>query len=400
MSEPITSPSSRTQQPYIGLALSGGGARAMAFHLGCLRALHDRGVLGNVKVLSTVSGGSVIGACYAYGDDDFQAFDKKVVALLRSGLQRRIASEALLSPELFKIVLTLVLSGLPALGLWFVGALLGLLRSLTEIPTRPIEEWIASLRRRLPIWGSLTTAFERALNKSFAGKTIRDGCREGLHVVINACDLKTGTAFRFGSKRSGGWRYGEVANEVPTVAKAVAASAAFPILLPPLVETFEFRKRGKVESHTVFLTDGGVFDNLGVAVLEPGRDAEITDTYPVSHIISLNAGAGQLDGSDQPFWWTGRVARSFEAVHRKSQDHVYGRLHRFVETGELRGFGMVYLGQQDEGLPHRPPDLVSRDQVRHYPTDFAPMSGRDLDLLTRRGEQLTQVILDRYLPNL
>src|SRR3546814_1286445 len=36
----------------IGLALSGGGSRAIAFHLGCLRALHDRGVLPKVSVLS------------------------------------------------------------------------------------------------------------------------------------------------------------------------------------------------------------------------------------------------------------------------------------------------------------------------------------------------------------
>jgi hypothetical protein len=32
----------------IGLALSGGGSRAIAFHLGCLRALQERGVLQKV----------------------------------------------------------------------------------------------------------------------------------------------------------------------------------------------------------------------------------------------------------------------------------------------------------------------------------------------------------------
>lgn len=50
----------------IGLALSGGGSRAMAFHLGCLRALDDVGILDQIRVLSTISGGSVIGAYYAY----------------------------------------------------------------------------------------------------------------------------------------------------------------------------------------------------------------------------------------------------------------------------------------------------------------------------------------------
>ena len=56
------------ENPRIGLALSGGGSRAIAFHLGCLRALHDLGILRNVQTLSTVSGGSVVGTLYAATD--------------------------------------------------------------------------------------------------------------------------------------------------------------------------------------------------------------------------------------------------------------------------------------------------------------------------------------------
>ena len=100
--------------------------------------------------------------------------------------------------------------------------------------------------RSLPIWGSLTTAFERALGKLlFGSKTMADVGRSDLEVVVNACDLRTGTAFRFGSRRSGGCRYGEIAGRAPMVAKAVASSAAFPILLPPLIETFDFSKGGR-----------------------------------------------------------------------------------------------------------------------------------------------------------
>ena len=83
-----------------------------------------------------------------------------------------------------------------------------------------------------------------------------------------------------------------------------------------------------------------------------------------------------------------------------SQQCQDSRLHRHVETGELDGFGMVYLGQQDHRLPYRPTDLVGRDEVRNYPTDFASISAKDLDLLTKRGEQLAHIILDRYLPHL
>ncbi|MEO8498164.1 MAG: hypothetical protein ABI614_24120, partial [Planctomycetota bacterium] len=38
----------------IALALSGGGYRAAAFHLGTLRTLHEAGLLQSVDVLSTV----------------------------------------------------------------------------------------------------------------------------------------------------------------------------------------------------------------------------------------------------------------------------------------------------------------------------------------------------------
>lgn len=48
----------------VGLALSGGGFRASLFHIGVLARLAEMDILKNVSVLSTVSGGSIIGAYY------------------------------------------------------------------------------------------------------------------------------------------------------------------------------------------------------------------------------------------------------------------------------------------------------------------------------------------------
>jgi NTE family protein len=386
------------RKPFLALALSGGGARAMAFHLGCLRALHDRRILQKVRVISTVSGGSVLGAYYAYGPTDFETFDRNVVAVLESGIQGAIAREVLFTSQLPKILGTLLVTGTLSLALWVARVLLSLPRRLMGLPTIGIERTLAAAARSLPIWGSLTTAFERALvRRLFGNKTMADVAKPDLEVVINACDLRTGTSFRFGSRRSGGWRYGEVCGPPPSVAKAVASSAAFPILLPPLIETFDFRKGGREYQDRVVLTDGGVFENLGVSPLEPGRSSDITVAFPTTHIISLNAGAGQMESDLTYFWWVGRVAQSFSAVHRKVQDATYQRLHNFVENGELEAFGMIYLGQQDNRLPWSPPELVRREEVSEYPTDFAPISPKNLELLTKRGEQLTQIIVDRYL---
>ncbi len=48
----------------LGLALSGGGFRASFFHIGVLARMATMGLLRHVEVISTVSGGSIIGALY------------------------------------------------------------------------------------------------------------------------------------------------------------------------------------------------------------------------------------------------------------------------------------------------------------------------------------------------
>jgi len=50
---------------YIALCLSGGGYRAATYALGTLRMLDELNLLDGVKFLSTVSGGTFMGLCFA-----------------------------------------------------------------------------------------------------------------------------------------------------------------------------------------------------------------------------------------------------------------------------------------------------------------------------------------------
>lgn len=60
----------------IGIALSGGGYRAAAFHLGTLRALDRLGILSKIDVISSVSGGSILSAYYGlHKDESFEQID-------------------------------------------------------------------------------------------------------------------------------------------------------------------------------------------------------------------------------------------------------------------------------------------------------------------------------------
>ena len=56
--------SSDTRPCKLGLALSGGGFRASFFHLGVLKRLAEMGLLQQVNVLSTASGGSIVAGLY------------------------------------------------------------------------------------------------------------------------------------------------------------------------------------------------------------------------------------------------------------------------------------------------------------------------------------------------
>lgn len=393
----------RRKSQQIGLALSGGGARAIAFHLGCLRALHDRGILQKVQVLSSVSGGSVIGAMYAYIDEPFHQFDQRVVELLRSGLLGSITRRMLSPKVLLNSVLTMLTAGIAAKS-----------TDSLRLTTRSLSRLLGLKRGRIPtaFWGpqppltrktSRTTAFEFALRDGiFGDRKLTDGVRPGLEVVINACELRTGSAFRFGTRESGCWRFGRLENNNLPVAFAVAASAAYPVLLPAIDQKFEFAsQQGEKSSARVLLTDGGIFDNLGVTCMEPGRsDAFSSNVYCPDYIIACDAGAGLFSDDSIPYWWPTRMVRAFDSVFRKVQNAAYQRLHSHVASGRLKGFVLSYLGQQDHRLPYHPSNLVPRNQVANYPTDFSPMSDDTIASLAARGEVLTRLLIERYCPEL
>ena len=376
----------------IGLALSGGGSRAVAFHLGCFRALHDLGLLGRLQVISSVSGGSVISAMYAYSIESFSDFDDRVVNLLRRGLQRDIVREALRPNAIRKAAQAQILIGAAIITRLFHRPISSMLRPGTDLlKTPPVRTF------------SRSEAFREALRRSLFGNTLmKDVARESLDTVVNATELRTGSAFRFGSRQSGCWRFGTIAPHEAFVADAVAASAAYPVLLPALDREYRFSKRGSTTDPTrVLLADGGVFENLGASPMEPGREPSIsTNVFGPEYIICCDAGTGLFDDDNYAMCWPTRMHRSFLTVFRKLQDATRNRLHRLAEHADISGFVLSYLGQDDRKLPWVPPELPKRAEVREYPTDFAAMKREDIDRLALRGELLTRSLVAYYLPDL
>lgn len=360
--------------PKIGLAISGGGFRATAFGLGCLRALRDRDLLGSLRAVSGVSGGALLAALYGYGPEEFETFDAMVVDLLRSGIQLEALVHALRPDRI----------------LWR-----GVDGSLALLDRRPRRE--PRLRRHTRT-DSMTATFAR---RAFHGKLMEDPTHPQSEIVLSATDLRTSNAVRFGSRLSACSAYGVIEGHV-TVAEAVAASAAYPLLLPAVERRYNFRPAhgGPGTSRSVLLSDGGIYDNLASSVLEPGRSsAHTSQVFALDYILLADAGRGALKLTEDHFL-ASRMQRSFNTTYRRAQDGSKSVLYGAVEAGRLQGLVHAYLGMDDGKLPAPIPGLVPRDAVSDYGTNFRSMSLENVKALTGRGEQLMRALIEFYCPDL
>ncbi len=225
-------PTRELRGPKLAIALSGGGYRAMLYHLGALRRLNEFGLLSAMDRLSTVSGGSLAGA---------------ILGLHWSSLTFGTDGVA---------------AGFDAVQ-----------RDIMAIADRTIDIPSAALGF-LP-WTTGAEQIARKLDRRFKGARLADLPHEGPRFTFNSTNQQTGNLFRwapaYGADHGAGW----IDNPTLTLAETVAASAAFPPWLSPL----RIRVPGTlVDANTkepkpnqpdwLWLTDGGVYDNLGIETLK------------------------------------------------------------------------------------------------------------------------------------
>ena len=231
---------SRRDPDFIALALSGGGSRAAVFSAAVMFELERHGILRQVDVLSSASGGSVAAALYAASCDDAQDCPGTVNPDLRRTIWRESEIYPLLQQNF-------------------------------------IDRW------RINCWrpGNIVryaTYFDRTdvMAETFA-ETLFGGARETEssflfrdlnprrpYLILNATnntdsvavpEIFTFTEQDFGTLRS--------RLDLFPVAYGVAGSAAF----PGAFHYVTLRDYGTQESKFVHLMDGGVQDNLGIETL-------------------------------------------------------------------------------------------------------------------------------------
>lgn len=377
----------------IALALSGGGSRAIAFHLGCLRALYRNGLLEKIDTICSVSGGSVLAALYCTHEGDFKSFEARVRAELAQGFVARSVKVALTTAE-----------GVMALGVF--GALVAertlaaaLSLALIPFPTRRARiKWLASSAIRRS--HSRTTILRRVFAKVLQHAALSDLRDDRPKLIILACELRTKSAFYFAKDGMGSWRLGNASSRGVSLAQAVAASAAYPVALPALDESITFTRSasGQKSEHRerVILTDGGVYDNLGLSPFWPGRESRISlHVREHRNVIACRAGYG-LDRAPAASLWPSRMIGTIESLAARAQNAAINRLFDLQRAGVFDRVIMPYLDQEDRELVHRAPDDVRREEVSNYPTDFSPMASDWIDRLIRRGDEQVEALLKQY----
>lgn len=222
-----------TRRPIvIAVALSGGGYRAAAIHAGLLQALDERCV--PIRYLSTVSGGSIIGAYYALG----------------------------YPPSLFKTKLLDHRPGLPDdfLSMHWV-----------------ILDWF--WRK----WNSADTYARHFRNVFFGSKTLADTTLTP-QLLVNATDIEEEADHARETFYKGRHQNYPGLDRTP-LADLVAASGAFPGAFQPKTIRW-LPARGSGAPRTRRLVDGGVVENLGLEGLDRFRRLKSGERLPDLTIIS------------------------------------------------------------------------------------------------------------------
>ena len=303
----------------------------MLFHLGVVRCFKDAGLLDRVSHVFAVSGGSILAAHlalhwsdYAGTSEQFEGRAQQLIAFSQSNVRARV------------------------------------LRRLYRSPTEVLQDLYDEL---------------------FEGQTLHQMAADGQRKFsLLTTDVNTGEPACFTAR---GLQLNIVSEqdrrEIPCsnqrVALAVAASSAFPALFPPITLTKEILAVSEMQlPRTLQLTDGGVYDNLGVWALRaaPGRQS-------MPSILSDASLGFDWTSVKQPL----RVIRLLRTVNR-SFDIASRRVYEF-ERAFLKQEDIVpiLIGDTVTEEPCLTPEV--QRQLQFVRTDFDRFRDDEIRALCQHG---------------
>lgn len=350
------------ENSHISLCLSGGGFRATFFHLGLIDYLRSAGKLNQVKNIYSVSGGSITAAYLVLNWDRFvgskESYENACAELVRFGQRdlrgRIIRRWILFSPLRLMPFMRHRFSRLGLLQRYY-GTLFNraLLQDLAVMPQQPNLKILST---------SMTTG--------------------------NLCSFdSTGFEVTFGSESR------RFMTQLVPISFAVAASSAFPPMFPPL----ELKRRdinASVENFNLesdFLTDGGVYDNLGIRKL---MQTEVGGTDNWLCLISDASGAFDWNPDSSFSFVIDRTIRTTDILMKRVADLEADDWSALADQDDPKLF---YIGISDvvsaEDLSSAQTSDVQK-AVAQIRTDLDAFSDIEIASLMRHGHEVARKVLD------
>jgi NTE family protein len=339
---PLQLPQGRTA---FGLTFSGGGFRATLAALGVIRFMADVGCLGDVRFVSSVSGGSIANGVLACRWTELKA----------AGFRPEVVDELVIEPVIEAVTRSSLKREL-ILNLWrAIGA-----ETRTDL---------------------LAAALDR---RFFHGRTL-ESLDHGCRFTINAANLTTGVRFAFDPEYLGDYVVGlaETAGTGIRVASAVAASAAVPGAFAPMRLSgipFACAERGDP-----LLLDGGAYDNTGLEALD-------SDTHAALFLVIMNAGGVFSTGDWGGLPFIRNLLRSNALLYRQSTGvRARWMIERFKAAELARERGDAVPGWGRRGVWMALATEVPGDRAaawgRRHP-EHRVWDGRDLAFVPTVFDQL------------
>jgi NTE family protein len=415
----------------LGLALSGGGFRASFFHIGVLAYLAEQDLLRNVEVISTVSGGSIIGALYYLHvrkllmnklDHDIQCEDYvNLVGKIEIDFQQAISKN-----------LRMRALGNPLKNLKMYAKDYSRSNRIAEIYTEflyaPMVDEPVSLEVPFPdlmIFPKVDVRDEAGdfhpFRRDGKGQSANDLRKNKVPaLILNTTTLNTGHNFQFTASflgeplsqrqendldknlrlRRAYFRDLPIKYQKLPLGIAVAASAAVPGLFYPLALT-------DLYPHiTPQLVDGGVHDNQGTEGL---LDGECT------HLIVSDA-SGQMGDEHEPDTRTFSVLkRSSDISTDRIREEEYKGLVLRKKTGVVQEFvffhlkeklqqeALTWIGGEHKKEPVPPPlsygvDRGVQQLIAGIRTDLDSFTEVESHALMADGYLIAKNSVDKYGP--
>lgn len=375
----------------LGLALSGGGYRASLFHLGVMARLADQGLLKHVSIISTVSGGSIIGAFYyskLYDElkKESQMTDGHYIKLLENlipefiGLiQDDMRDRVVYGAGISRIIPVQIIRGLIRLG---VG---------TKI--------LPNLELNYLLQSKLEIVFSNLLFKTAALADLNEIPVNEKNVkpelILNTSILENGKQLFFSTDpNSSLWHENERNHDIRaedlssiSISKMVAASACVPGIFNPIKIPF----RDKV----IHAVDGGVLDNLGGHAIQllrkEGIQILLSDaSKPLSSESYENANSVQAFFRIQDIFMdairelrlkdeddiTIKLRNGIPGIDAKAAELVTNIRTDLNSFSEVEAYSLMYAGycacgQETEKIQNKYTDVL--DQNEKYNTDWSFM---------------------------